>query len=272
MNDSVPLIEQPVNEFGLAKESGVDWLTAVPGLSYPPRSDLHTKLRLFSECEQVELGRDDKGQYFPHYERRDIVHCKFSGVGAEYSGEHYAVVWEDNPYFEDITVIPATSQRKTEFANVFSVGRIRGLPDRETTLLVSNLTRISRKRITSCHGKLHPAWESRIYQAIAVGFENEATLESLVRDACGNAMPENLPLFAGLRFRPSRLIQYDPVTLQLQYRMWNDVKIESFQLIKPIGSFSVKRKKALLKDLFYGDEEQRNKALSLYERYYRGIP
>ncbi|WP_010272756.1 type II toxin-antitoxin system PemK/MazF family toxin [Paenibacillus senegalensis] len=234
-------------------------------------TDLQVKLRLFSECEQVELSRNRKGQYLPHFERRDIVHCKFSGVGSEYSGEHYAVVWEDNPYFEDITVIPATSQRKLEFPNVFSVGRIRGLPDRETTLLVSNMTRISRKRITSYHGKLHPAWESRINQAIAVSFENEMTLESLVRDRCSNAMPENLALFAGLRFRPSRLIGFDPHTLDLSYRLWNDVRTLHLPLLKPLVPFSIKKKKALLKDLFYGNETEKRAALSLYEQIYLGL-
>lgn len=247
-----------------------DWIPAA--VVDPIDNDLHVKLRLFSECEQVELGKNDKGQYIPHFERRDIVHCKFFGVGAEYSGEHYAVVWEDNPYFEDITVIPTTSQRKQEYPNVFSVGKVRGLPNRETTLLVSNMTRISRKRITSRHGKLHPAWESRINQAIAVSFENEMTLESLVRDKCANTMPENLPLYTGLRFRPSRLIEFDPQSLSLTYRLWNDVKVQRLPLVKPRGVFSMKKKKMLLKDLFYGSAEQKQQALHLYEQIYLGLP
>lgn len=234
----------------------------------PNINSLWFKLRLFSECEQVRLAKDARGKFTPHYERRDIVHCKFSGVGSEYSGGHYAVVWEDNPYFEDITVIPATSQRKTEYANVFTVGKLRGLPQGQTTLLVSDLTRISRKRITSRHGKLHPAWETRICQAIAVTFENERTLEALVRDECGPAMPENLPLFAGLRFRPSRLIRYDRNAEVLIYRLWNDVKEEELPLLQPRKPFSIKRKKALLKNLFYGNDEERAEALELYERYY----
>lgn len=233
--------------------------------------DLQAKLRLFSECELVELGRNSKGQYMPHFERRDIVHCKFSGVGSEYSGEHYAVVWEDNPYFEDITVIPATSQQKAEFANVFSVGRVRGLPNRETTLLVSNMTRISRKRITSSHGKLHPAWESRINQAIAVSFENELTLDSLVRDKCSTAMPENLPLYTGLRFRPSRFIDFDPKALNLSYRLWNDVRAQHLSMLKPLYTFSLKKKKQLMKDLFYGNEVEKQQALALYEKVYLGL-
>ncbi|GIP34770.1 type II toxin-antitoxin system PemK/MazF family toxin [Paenibacillus sp. J2TS4] len=227
-----------------------------------------TKLKLFSECEQVKLTKDSRGKYTPHYERRDIVHCKFSGVGSEYSGGHYAIVWEDNPYFEDITVIPATSQRKTEHANVFPVGKLRGLPQGCTTLLVSDLTRISRKRITSHHGKLHPAWESRICQAIAVTFEKERTLEEIVREQCGAALPENLPLFAGLRFRPSRFIGYCPDRDELAYRLWNETKEERLTMLSPKKPFSIKRKKTLMKNMFYGCEEQRAEALELYERYY----
>ncbi|MEG6529117.1 hypothetical protein, partial [Bordetella bronchiseptica] len=81
---------------------------------------------------------------------------------------------------------------REEYADVFQIGRELGLPDKDTTLLVSNMTRVSRKRIepvkfkhftkgeiTSRLKKIHVP---RIEEAIAVTYGNQTTFQRFLSE------------------------------------------------------------------------------------------
>lgn len=247
-----------------------DFVNLLPNVE---RGMLIEKLEIFSFCENVVLARNpaDHRFYDQVYKRRDIVHCRLAGVGREFSKDHFALVWDDDPANEKITVIPTTSQIKLEYADVFDLGVIAGLPPGQTTLLVNDLIRISRKRITSVNGRLHKSWEERIKQAIAVSFGSEVTLETVIRNVCGDSMPINLPLFKTMRFLPIRDHVYDVANQLLHYRKWNELPMQSLSLIRPQHPFDSSRKKTLLKNLYYGNSTQVILAQTDYKHIYLGL-
>jgi hypothetical protein len=156
---------------------------------------------LFAECDAKEDVLDDRGHFEPKINKLDFVHVDFTGVGSEWDGGHYGLVWNVNPKFESFVVIPTTSQPRQEYADVFPIGRVLGLPPRDTTLLVSDMTRVSRRRIkpvTFIHrtrgeitSRLKPDFVSRIEEAIAVTYRGQITFERFLYSKTAVAMHED---------------------------------------------------------------------------------
>jgi hypothetical protein len=208
----------------------------------------------------------------------DFVHCDFTGVGFEWDGPHYALVWEVNPEFDAITVIPATSQKRKLYANVISVGSVLGLPPGDTTLLVSDMTKVSRKRLTQViftHWKKGPtvsrlkrSWINRIVEAIAVTFGNERTFEDYLKVFTKVAMPDDLTFLYTLRFTPVK-IQFDETNGVLFYRIWNRDIYHSIKMLQPKSMIRISEKRQLIDELLSDHPVVRQQAEFRYQALYK---
>lgn len=237
------------------------------------------KLTLFAECDSRLENFDSQAQKFkPDFTKLEVVHCDFTGVGFEWSGPHYAIVWDVNPKFDSVMIIPLTSQKRNHFPGVFSVGQIQGLPKGETTVLVSDMTRVSRKRLSKVEykhpkksaiqfAKLPKPWLTRIQEAIVVIYSDEKTFEEYIIDHCGVAMPKNLNDLVRLRYKPIKG-SFNSVTLEFDYRVWNDDKIQRVEMLNPNEEISKFLKKNLIKDLFSEDQSIRQMAKKEFSRLY----
>lgn len=247
-------------------------------LSKIERGIITKKIKLFAESDSKVITYDSKNdKYTPEYLKMDMVHCDFTGVGYEWDGPHYALIWDVNPKLDSIMVIPTTSQtRKKEIPSIIPVGSISGFK-KSTTLLVSDMTRVSRKRLNPVfynHPKkgkipvrLPMPWMPRIREAIAVTYTNEITFEEFIINNCGSDMVSNLKVLKDWRFRPVKA-KYNPTTQLLSLRLWNSDEIISFELIGPKKPVTKGFKEKLIKNLFSTDLDIKAKAELLYADLY----
>ncbi|MGO4268244.1 hypothetical protein AB4Z22_00105 [Paenibacillus sp. TAF58] len=250
------------------------------------RGDIIRKLKLFAKCDakpfQTVTNTLPSGktvtQHLPPLSRLDVVHCDFTGVGFEWDGPHYAVVWNVNSSFDSVTVIPTTSESREEHANVFCVSQITGLPVGRTTLLISDTTTVSRKRIepvkfthpkrgTVQSAKVPQSWTERIIQGMAVTFESETTFQEFVIHKTGTAMPADLSLLHSWRFMPVRGT-FDGQNNVLNYRIWNKDNYHTTAFILPKQQISVDMKKALVRNLLSNDATVQSAAETQYKAWY----
>lgn len=265
-----------VNTTSIAKELN----TFLASLSEIEQGIITKKIKLFAESDSRVITYDSESQKFsPEHLKMDFVHCNFTGVGFEWDGPHYALIWDVNPKFDSVMVIPTTSQdRKDNIPSIIPVGNISGLPDgKSTTLLVSDMTRVSRKRLEQVffeHPKkgrvtvrLPVIWMDRIREAIAVTYTNESTFEQLLLNNCRMDMINDMKLLSQWRFRPVKG-NYNTTTNILSVRLWNSDEIHSFQLISPKKPVTRGLKKSLINDLISKDSEVKKNAESLFAEYY----
>ncbi|PEK30525.1 hypothetical protein [Bacillus toyonensis] len=227
-------------------------------LSDQKREEVLKKITLFTKSDVKPETKDRNDVFIPALSKLDFVHCDFTGVGYEWDGAHYGVVWEVNPKFDAVTIIPATSKSRTEYANVIPIGNVLGLPPGDTTLLVSDMTKVSRKRIQPVsfnhwqrgvtRSRLKPIWAQRIVEAIAVTFGNEITFEQYLKESTGVAMPDNLDILRSNRFKPIRGI-YDRTNNILKYRVWNQDNWHTITMKYPHTQFNKHAKAKLVVDL-----------------------
>jgi hypothetical protein len=247
-------------------------------LSDQERKEILRKITLFAQCDSSPEQKDPSNNtYQPPLTRLDFVHCNFTGVGYEWDGPHYGVVWEVNPKFDAITIIPVTSKPRKEYANVIPVGRILGLPPGNTTLLVSDMTKVSRKRLTPVEfnhytkgrirARLKREWIPRIVEAIAVTYGTEITLEEFVKQSTMVAMPENLDVLRKYRFKPIRG-RYDRQKNIMYYRVWNEDIWNIVVMKNPNIQMSKTVKIKLIDELFSDNPTIRAQAEQNYRRWY----
>ncbi|WP_044784562.1 type II toxin-antitoxin system PemK/MazF family toxin [Bacillus thuringiensis] len=213
------------------------------GISTPEqlRKTINKTIRLIENDIKNE-NKDKHGRYLPSFKRYDVVHCNFTGIGYEWDFPHYAVVWNVDPIFDVIEVIPLTSVIRDEHIDVFSVGKIAGLPKKEqSTILLSDKTRVSRKRIEKVEFK-HPkhgmkkvtlpkSWESRIMHGIIATNTHCKTIEEIISNECGVAMIGRLSIYKDLWYKSVQEYHFDSVTGQLSYRLWDKTTVETIQLV-----------------------------------------
>lgn len=249
-------------------------------LNTTERAIILKKIKLFAQSDAKTVPYDSSSnKYSPEYLKMDFVHCDFTGVGFEWDGPHYALIWDIDPKFDSVMVIPSTSKQRKELPGVFSVGQISGLPHgKKTTLLVSDMTRVSRKRLSPLYFnhpkkgqkpvRLATAWMKRIQEAVAVSYANERTFEQILMNNCGVAMVNDLKTLKDWRYKPVKAT-YDPSTLTLKVRLWNEDKFYNFELKKPKTIITKETKIKLIKDLFSQETHIKNAAeikyLDLYE-------
>jgi hypothetical protein len=241
------------------------------------RESILNKIGLFAKCDAKEDQLNEKGHYLPEIRKLDFVHVDFTGVGSEWDGGHYGLVWNVNPKFDSFVVIPTTSQNRTEYADVFPVGRILGLPKGTTTLLVSDMTRVSRKRIepvTFNHfqkglttSRLKRDHISRIEEAIAVTYGNQTTFERFLSQNTLVAMPEDLSPIYAWRFKPI-VGRFDPKNLIFYYRLWNKDIWHRMKMVNPKEKITKEKKQDIIKNLFSMDDQKRTVAEEEYAQLY----
>lgn len=250
-----------------------NYLSSLPEVD---RDKIIPKLQLFAECDAKIETKSGK-KYVPEFQRLDVVYCDFTGVGYEWDSGHYAIVWDVSPEFDSIMVIPTTSQQRQTYANVFSVESIPGLNQKKTTLLVSDMTRVSRKRLsekTWNHPKkglmrvrLQSGWIARITEAIVVTYGNEITFSDYIMNNYGVAMISDLRTLRELAYRPVKCA-FDAATKVLTYRLWNDTTWNSIQLINPSAYIAREDKERLVKGLLSIHPDMRAEAETEFKRLY----
>lgn len=244
------------------------------------RTIILKKIKLFAESDARTVSYNSSSNTFsPQYLKMDFVHCDFTGVGFEWDGPHYALIWDVDPKFDSVMVIPSTSQPRKELPGIFSVGQISGLPHgKRTTLLVSDMTRVSRKRLSPLYFnhpkkgqlsvKLAKPWMKRVQEAIAVSYANERTFEEILMHNCGVAMVNDLKILKEWRYRPVKA-KYDYSNLTLRVRLWNEDNFYNFELKEPNKMITKEIKIRLIKDLFSDDPQVKSAAeikyVDLYE-------
>lgn len=249
-------------------------------LSETDRAIILKKIKLFAENDARVISFDSTKQKFvPDFKKMDFVHCDFTGVGFEWDGPHYALIWEVNPKLDSVMVIPATSQnRKEDIAGIIPVGQVSGLPNgKKTTLLVSDMTRVSRKRLSELRYN-HPKkgevavrlpfpWLDRIKEAIAVTYTNEITFEEFLINNCGVDMVNDIKILREWRFKPIKA-DYNPQNQVLNVRLWNSDQFYRFELKRPKESIAKDTKKFLISDLLSKDPGIRASAELKFSKLY----
>jgi hypothetical protein len=210
------------------------------------RKVINKTIRFIENDIKVE-SKDNRGRYTPSFKRYDVVHCNFTGIGYEWDFPHYAVVWNIDPILDLVEIIPLTSVARDEHVNVFSVGKITGLPKKDqSTLLLSDKTSVSRKRIEKVefnhpkHGvkkvTLPKSWENRIVNGIIATNSHCNTIEEVISNYCSVAMVDKISTFKELRYQSVQDFQFDPETGILSYRKWDKTNFETLQLVFPTVS------------------------------------
>ncbi len=262
-----------------------DLISSLIAIPYPEREDIIRKIKLFAQSDakqhQTIIHTNPYGRplthFLPKLSRLDLVHCDFTGVGYEWDGPHYAVVWNVNPAFDSVTVIPTTSESREEYPNIFSVGQIPGLPLGKTTLLVSDTTTVSRKRLSEIkyqhpkrgliNARIPNAWLDRIFQAMAINFTNEMTFQEFVMRNTGVAMPDDLALLSAWRYTPIRAV-YEATVNVAHFRIWNQDNYHTAQFLLPKQQISISIKQQLIRELFSIDIAVRSVAQARYQSLY----
>lgn len=246
-------------------------------LSKDKRERIVKKLKSFAECDSKDDDIVD-GKYNPYFKRFDFVHVKFTGVGYEWDGDHYAVIWNDNPKLEQVVVIPTTSQPREERPDIIPLGKVLGLPrGKDTTLLVSDITRVSRRRLTPVtfnhfkrgriNSRVKPNHFNRIEQAIAISIGNEHTFETYLKFNTGVAMPEDLsPLYAW-RYIPIKG-EYNEADLLFKYRIYNSSEWHELKMVLPNERMSKDDKKGIIEGLFSLNDDIRQSAELSYKKLF----
>lgn len=235
------------------------------------------KIKLFSKSDAKNLISDSNNHFIPKFKQMDIVHCDFTGVGFEWDGPHYALVWDVNPLFDSILVIPTTSQSRKNLHSVINVGKITGLSNKNTTLLVSDMTRVSRKRLTELvyqHPKkgqqtvrLAQSWKSRIIESITTTYTNEITFEEFLITKCGFDMLIDIKNLEKLRYKPVKAT-YDKINQILKFRIWNEEIYHSLKLVSPKQPIDREIRKRIILDLNSNNNEDKNAALLSLSSWY----
>ncbi|ETT61037.1 hypothetical protein BSK66_31875 [Paenibacillus odorifer] len=247
----------------------------------PDRTMTLEKLITFAQNDIKPLNRSTTSPYHyaPPYSRFDLVNCYFTGIGYEWDAKHIALVWDVYPQLDSVMVIPTTSKTRTESKNVFSVNSIPGLRGgKETTLLISDMTRVSRKRIEPLDPYRHPkkglvpirlpaSWADRILSGIVSTYAGEFTFEEFLKFKAGAAMVSDLRILKEKRFYAIRG-KVDPVSNILHYHAWNKVDQQQIQLIMPRFTIMKEIKMKLIDDLFSDIEQVRVHAEAHYYDWY----
>lgn len=207
------------------------------------RISIDKAIRLVENDVKV-AKKDYRGRFIPSFKKFDIVHCYFTGVGFEWDLPHYAVVWNVDPILDAVEVIPLTSALRDDHPDVIFLNKITGLPKKkQTTLLLSDKTRVSRKRLVPVefthpkHGLkkvvVPKSWESRIVHGIIATNTHCKTLEEIVSNECGLAMIGKLSIHKELKFKAVQDYSFDESTCILSYRQWDKINFEQLQLVGP---------------------------------------
>lgn len=243
----------------------------------PVRQDIILeKVKLFSKSDAKNLTTDANNHFIPKFKQMDIVHCDFTGVGFEWDGPHYALVWDINPLFDSILVIPTTSQTRKNLHSVIDVGKIAGL-SKNTTLLVSDMTRVSRKRLTELiyqHPKkgqqtvgLPQVWKNRIIESIVTTYTNEITFEEFLITRCVADMLTDTRELEKWRYKPVKAT-YDRTNQILKFRIWNEENYHSLKLSSPKQTIDRETRKQMILDLNSNVTEDKNAALLSLSTFY----
>jgi len=242
------------------------------------RQEILKKIELFSSCDAKPDSVSQSGFYQPVIKKYDFVHVNFTGVGSEWDGAHYGLVWQINPMFDSFTVIPTTSKKREEYADVFSIGKVLGLPKGETTLLVSDMTRISRRRVHPVKfnhferglitSRLKPAFIPRINEAIAVSYGGQTSFELFIKENTGVALPEDLSNSYALRFKPI-IGRFEQTSNTLYYRLWNSDVWSTMKFVNPNQMVRKLDKIRIWTGLFSFDDTIRTAAEEEYKKLYK---
>lgn len=255
-----------------------DLITLISSLDPTIQAIISEKLKLFTKSDTTIVSYDSvKEEFLPQYILMDIVHCDFTGVGFEWDGPHYALVWDVNPKFDSMMVIPATSQPRKDIHNMIPVGKITGLNNKETTLLVSDMTRVSRRRLTPViynHPKkgqiqvrLPMAWKERITEAIVATYTNEITFEEFLLKKCHMDMVDDIKFLDKWRYKPVKA-SYNPSSKTLKFCLWNQKQEHTFTLISPKQTITKAQREQMIKHICSKDQTKKSQSLSTYSSFY----
>lgn len=250
-------------------------------VSEPERGQILHKVITFADRDSRTLVFDKKEttHFSPAYTRFDFVNCFFTGVGFEWDAKHIALIWDIYPHLDSVMVIPTTSKYRKESKSVFSVGDIKGLyGSSNTTLLISDMTRVSRKRIESLEPYNHPkkgeikvrlpiSYGNRILDGIVSTYASISTFEETLMEKTGTAMVSNLRVLKDHRFF-AIISSFDSMSNILHFTRWNENHNQQLQLIQPSKQISKDMKKQLIKDLFAEDTIVRTAAEDRYKQWY----
>lgn len=209
-----------------------------------------------------------------YFKRRDVVRVQFGGVGTESDEPHFAVVWVDNPYMSDITVIPMTSKYKKDYPGIFSVGQFSRRSNINSIVDIGKMTNISRQRIVSHHeiilqGNIHPAYNDRLIHGVALVHGGELSLDEHVRNHSGMLLPDNLRLFESKRFWPVRDVKINSATKIMHFRKWNEVTMQTLQMKSPKPNQPFTRKQRLeIYDKAFGEKADRASGFDQFSIFY----
>lgn len=205
------------------------------------------------------------GRFTPEYRKFEFVHCHFTGIGFEWDFPHFALIWDIDPYMDSVLVIPTTSTPRNEHIDVFSVDQIQGLPKGKTYLLISDMTRVSRKRLEKIvythkkHGLTNPmlpkSWESRIHHGIVSRTIQLPSFEKVVINHCGLNMVDGLTLYNNLKFKSIVFYNFDKTSNVLTYRIWDKSENETLELIPPNTSTLIWKEQKEKKLLWLNSKE-----------------
>lgn len=266
-------------ETAITNINNLDDVKIIPPDTLTQRGRFKYRVERMSTCEGTMITPKGSAAPEPYFQRFELILCQFGGVGWEYDGPHYALVWEDDHTDSELTIIPTTSQFTKEYSDEFSIGLISGLPPKNTILSVRKMMRISRKRVIKhrgryvqgqVHTRLQSLVKERIENALAIWHFGEIPLDHYIRNNIGVALPVDfLTHYQNMRFIPVRDVQWDRQTLTLHYRKWDETTMRSMLMKNPTIFMKMAHKKFAIYDpLFSNDPTRISAAAAEYNRLY----
>jgi len=238
------------------------------------------KVNRFVEVElKEENEKNENKEYIPEIVPFEVVHVDFTGVGFEWDGPHYGIVWEVNPLFDSVTIIPTTSKNREAHVDVIKIGQLSNFNKKQTTLLVSDMTKVSRKKIEKVEYehpkkgkidlKIPKVWEGQILNAIAVKYMKFPTFQQYLAEKCSVAMIDDLKFLKEHRFKAIKG-KYNLTTKELNFCYWDGQNEQTLTLKMPKEGkiTSTKIKEEMINKLFSEKQKDVEEAYDYFEEYY----
>ncbi|MFC5402295.1 hypothetical protein [Cohnella soli] len=207
--------------------------------AYIKKDTLDRVGRYVVAAKQHTRVEKSSGQHEPILEKYMVIKVNFAGLGSELDSTHYGIVWETGRRRDHVSIIPTTSfkQESTiETGESFNIGKVDFL-DKETVVMMNQITSVSRKRITGSVRhydpgskrplivKLSDDQKKRIHDGFRVyGLEEQTLYNKYIK----NSHADTLPVLADPEMQYSHLfrpvIEISNTKDLLVYKLYDDAR------------------------------------------------
>lgn len=240
-----------------------------------PQKDRVKTLHQFSQIVDIEAAPPPvvplvKGQ---------IIHANLIGLGSVLNDPHFVVVWDYDPGYKNVTVIPLSSNKKNALSgsrpgydtnNKYNLGLIAGLNKSESVLKINQVTTITQKGIqykfSGSEVHLSPDQLQHVEDMFREKYADYVLLSQLISNC--HKFPTNLlSEYEHYLYRPVMHV-YDADTLLFKtHEMTSLYSLHLKDLVREIGGLS--KHNRILKQLVSPDGAKRKVAYAQVTQHFQ---